>query len=308
LAEQFISHHAITSSTADSLTLSDAAKPQYLTPKRRHAMRMQRLRTTLLYLVAIALAFITAFPLLWLLVTMFKPAYEIHAYPPTFFAKHYTLSNLLYALRPRFLRPFFNSMYVTLITTALQVVVNGLAGYALAKHRFPGRMIIFYLFLASMMVPFQIYLIPDFLIVKHLGLLDTRTSLIITWVGSASAVFLIRQYMLGLPDSALEAARLDGASELRIFFQIVMPMSAPVLGVVAIFSFFSQWNNLLLPLVLIHNPARYTLPLFLVFSPSNNPAHNLVAAFVTSIPPLIVFILLQRYFSQGIALTGTGEQ
>jgi ABC-type glycerol-3-phosphate transport system permease component len=261
-----------------------------------------------LYVIAILLACITAFPLVWLLITIFKPTYEIYQYPPTLFAKIYTLSNLRYVLSGTFLQPFFNTVYITVVTSILQVLVNGLAGYALAKHRFPGRTLIFYLFLSSMMIPFQIYLIPDFLIIKHLGLLDTRTSLIISWIGSAGSVFLIRQYMLGLPDSTLEAARLDGASEWRTFFQVVVPMATPVLGVVAIFSFFSQWNNLLMPLILIHSQSRYTLPLFLVFSPSSNPGQNMAAAFVTSIPPLIVFLLLQRYFSQGIALTGTGEQ
>lgn len=282
--------------------------PSADTARRRRKRLRKGIRYTWLYAIAILLACITAFPLVWLLITIFKPTYEIYQYPPTLFAKVYTLLNFRYVLSGTFLRPFFNTVYITVVTAVLQVLVNGLAGYALAKQRFPGRTIIFYLFLSSMMVPFQIYLIPDFLIVKHLGLLDTRTALIITWVGSAASVFLIRQYMMGLPDSTLEAARLDGASEWRTFFQIVIPMSTPVLGVVAIFSFFSQWNNLLMPLILIHTPTRYTLPLFLVFSPSSNPGQNMTAAFVTSIPPLIVFLLLQRYFSQGIALTGTGEQ
>ncbi len=277
-------------------------------PAGRKRLLRKGIRLTWLYAIAVGLACLTAFPLVWLVITIFKPTYEIFQYPPTLFAHVYTLANLRYAISATFLGPFFNSLYITVVTSILQVLVNGLAGYALAKHRFPGRTVIFYILLSSMMVPFQIYLIPDFLIIKHLSLLDTRTALIITWVGSAGSVFLIRQYMLGLPDSTLEAARLDGASEWRTFFQIVVPMSTPVLGVVAIFSFFSQWNNLLMPLILIHTQSKYTLPLFLVFSPSSNPAQNMAAAFVTSIPPLIVFLLLQRYFSQGIALTGTGEQ
>ncbi len=288
--------------------VEDRLAPSIGTLRRRRKGLRKGLRYTGLYAIAILLACITAFPLVWLLITIFKPTYEIYQYPPTLFAKVYTLFNFKYVLSGTFLHPFFNTVYITVVTAVLQVLVNGLAGYALAKQRFPGRVVIFYLFLSSMMVPFQIYLIPDFLIVKHLGLLDTRIALIITWVGSAGSVFLIRQYMMGLPDSTLEAARLDGASEWRTFLQIVVPMSTPVLGVVAIFSFFSQWNNLLMPLILIHTPTRYTLPLFLVFSPSSNPGQNMTAAFVTSIPPLIVFLLLQRYFSRGIALTGTGEQ
>lgn len=274
---------------------------------RRRRRIKKTVRYVALYVIAVALGVLTAFPLIWLLVTIFKPTYEIFQYPPTLFAKVYTLQNLRYALTPQFLQPFFNSAVVTVITAILQVLVNGLAGYALAKYKFWGRTTIFYLFLSSMMIPFQIYLIPDFLIIKHLALLNTRASLIITWVGSAASVFLVRQYMLGLPDSTMEAARLDGASEWRIFFQVVVPQATPVLGVVAIFSFFSQWNNLLMPLILIHTQSRYTLPLFLVFDPSTNPGQNMTAAFVTSIPPLIVFLILQRYLARGIALTGTGE-
>lgn len=273
--------------------------------RRRRAKNI--VRYTLLYALAVAMGVLTAFPLIWLLITIFKPTYEIFQYPPTLFAKVYTLENLRYVLTPAFLRPLLNSTVVTVITAILQVLVNGLAGYALAKYKFWGRTTIFYLFLSSMMIPFQIYLIPDFLIIKDMGLMNHLASLIVTWVGSAASVFLVRQYMLGLPDSMMEAARLDGASEWRIFFQVVVPQAAPVLGVVAIFSFFSQWNNLLMPLILIHTETHYTLPLFLVFDPSTNPGQNMTAAFVTSIPPLIVFLILQRYLARGIALTGTGE-
>lgn len=276
-------------------------------PGRRQRRARKPWRLGGLYAIAVALAFVTSFPLLWMLVTIFKPAYEIFQYPPTFLASHYTLANLRYLATTAFVRPFLNSVAVALVTVVLQLLVNGMAGYALAKHRFRGRLTIFYMFLASMMIPFQIYLIPDFLIVKGIHLLNTLTALVITWVGSASSVFLIRQYMLGLPDAPLDAARVEGASEWRIFFRIVMPMSKPVLGAVAIFSFYSQWNNLLMPLILIHSPAKYTLPLFLVFSASSNPANNMAAAFATSVPELLVFIFLQRSFREGIALTGTGE-
>ena len=216
---------------------------------------------------------------------------------------------------------FANSAFVAISVTVLQTFFNALAAYVFAKRRFPGRNAIFLVFLATMMIPGQVTLIPNYLVVKHIpffggndylgngghGWLDSYWGLIMPGTVSAFGIFLLRQYMQSIPDELLDAARVDGANEFRIFWKIVLPLCTPALAASAIFTFQSAWEDFLWPLIIISNSDRTTAPLGLaLFVVKNRTSWNVLFAgsVIATIPMILVFIIFQRKFIQGIALTG----
>jgi multiple sugar transport system permease protein len=253
------------------------------------------------------LAMIT--PFLWTLLSSFKSEGEVRSVPPTWWPRHPTLDNFreLFS-RLDFPRYFTNSVLVAVVVTVANLLICSATAYALAKLPFPGRRAIFAIVVGNVMVPVMVTFVPTFVLVSRLGLVNTYAGLILPNIALAVNVFLIRQYMLSLPDELLESARIDGAGEWRIFWRIVLPLCRPVLATVAILTFLGSWNNFLWPLVVATTEDHYTLPVALaLYSVGQNQTQYglLLAGSVVVITPIVVvFFLLQRHFVQGIATTG----
>ena len=206
-------------------------------------------------------------------------------------------------------RSYLNSLLVTGVTVLGILFTSSLAGFAFAKYQFPGRDVLFSMILATMMIPFFVILIPVFYVVKQLGWTNNYAGLIMPGLVSAYGIFMMRQFILTLPDELLDAARIDGANEFRIYWQIILPLTGPALATLGVFNMISVWNSFLWPLLIAQSPELYTVPLALnnlrTYGMEAQVLNLQMAGTVASvIPTLVVFIFLQRYFTQGIALTG----
>lgn len=205
-----------------------------------------------------------------------------------------------------FPRWFLNTAIYSVVAVVLVLLFASIAAYAFAKKRFPGQKIMFWSFIAMLMVPYQLTLIPQFILVSKLGLTDTMTGLILPTLANAQALFLMRQFIMGIPDELLEAARIDGAGELAIFFRIVMPQCRPILATLGVFVFMWHWNDFLWPLVNTRSQSNYVLTLGLYSLQAQQPelAVMMAAAVLTFIPILVIYIVLQRHFIAGVTMSG----
>jgi multiple sugar transport system permease protein len=276
----------------------------------------------IVYVLLIAGATIFIAPFMWMVSASFQSMGDIFRWPPTWIPRNPSLDNYTRFFEgERIGRYFFNSAFVALAVTALQLFTSSLAAYTFAKRRFPGRDFLFMLALATMMIPGQVTLIPNYVILKHIpffggndalgngghGWLDSYWGLIVPQAASAFGIFLMRQYMKSIPDDLLDAARVDGGSEFRIYWQVVMPLCRPALAALGIFTFTYVWDDFFWPLIIVSSEELRTLPLGLaLFVVKNRTAWDLLMAgsVVTTIPVLIVFLLFQRHFIRGIAVTG----
>ncbi len=262
------------------------------------------------YLLAFFIAFIMILPFLWMLGTSFKPMDETVRFPPTFIPEHWVGFENYIAVMTRvpFFQFFANSSVVAVAVTIGALFTSALAGYIFAKFTFAGRDLLFFLIVATMMVPFQVVLIPVFLMTRSLGLYNTLWALIVPGLVSAWGIFLMRQNMKNLPSELLDAARIDGSSEMGIFLRIVLPLVRPALAALGIFVFMANWNSFLWPLIVIEDAPKRTLPLGLAIFSSGfgiTRWHLVMAATVlTCLPILAVFAIAQRSFIEGITLGG----
>ena len=263
---------------------------------------------TFIYIFLIAGAVIMALPYVWMLVTSIKPLEEIQAYPPSLIVKNPTLEPYmdLFRMVPM-LRYLFNSLFVAGSITLFNIFATSLAGFAFAKHDFWGRDKIFFIFLASLMIPWQVNIIPGFVIVKNLGWLNTYRGLIIpSMAWCAFGIFLNRQFIYSIPDDLIDAARIDGCSEFMIYRKVILPLIKPVLATLAIFTFLQQWNNFVWPLVIIHTSNMRTIPLALAVLTGQFGANFgmvMAGAVIATLPMLVVYLLFQKYIIKGIAMT-----
>ena len=267
------------------------------------ASRLQALLVNgaLLALAAFALA-----PLAWMVSVSFMPAGEASGFPPPLLPSAATLDNYraLFA-RTGVGRAFANSLVVSLAITAGSLVINTAAGYAFAKLRFRGRDRVFQWLLAALVVPAQVAMLPLFLLMKELGLVNSLGGVIVPALAGVFGIFLVRQYARSIPDALLEAARIDGAGEFRIFVQVVLPMLRPVLVTLAIFSFMAAWNDFMWPLIVLADQAQYTLPVALAALSREHIMDvemMMAGAVVTVLPVLLLFLGLQRWYMQGLLL------
>jgi multiple sugar transport system permease protein len=276
--------------------------------RRGDAAGALRSRAWLYVVLAVGLILMVV-PFVWMLVSSVKPEAEIRRSPPTWLPETYTLENYQQLFdRLDFPTFFFNSTLVAVVVTVGNVVFCSMLGYALAKLEFPGKRIIFMLVLGTLLVPGMVTFIPLFVLVSNLGLTNTYPGLILPFLVAPFGVFLMRQYFLGLPDELIQAARVDGAGELRIFWNVMLPLTGPALATLAILTFLGSWNNFLWPLVVAQTEDKYTLPVALaLYSIGQNATQYgllLAGAVVVVLPVLAIFFALQRYFVQGIAMTG----
>jgi multiple sugar transport system permease protein len=260
------------------------------------------------HLVLIPIAVAMVIPLVWMLVTSLQTLDETRHYPPTLMPTSLELHNYTDVLQQApFARWFVNTLVVTVVVVLGNLLFCSLAGYAFARIRFVGREFVFVLILATLMVPFQVVIIPTFLIVKTFGLIDTLGALILPNMASAFGIFMLRQFFRTLPIELEEAARIDGASRLGILLKIVLPLSGPALATLAVIMFMWTWNDFLWPLITIYSPNNMTLQLGLAtFQGAHQTNTNLLMAanVMSMLPVLLLFFLAQRYFVRGIATTG----
>lgn len=254
-------------------------------------------------LVLLVLVFFL-FPPLWILASSLKPPLQIFQWPPRLLPDPPTLANYLAALRAaRFDIVFGNTVVVAIASTGLSVLISIMAGFALAKYRFRGDRLAFSLIMATLMIPLQVILIPIFIVLKHLGLIDSLLGIIIPPAATPTGVFLMRQYIRGIPESLLEAARMDGCGEWRILWQIVVPLAAPAIATLAAFAFVWRWNDYLWPFLVINSEEKWTVQLALanyVGQWDINWPRLLSMSVLSVIPMLLVFLALQRFFMSGL--------
>ena len=263
----------------------------------------------LLYAVLTIGFILVVTPFVWMILGSFKSEGELRQVPPTWWPQTGTLDNYRALFdKENFLRYFFNSTLVAVVVTAGNVIFCSMVGYALAKLAFRGKKLVFGLVMGTLLLPGMVTFVPLFVLVANLGLVDSYPGLILPFLVTPFGVFLMRQFILGLPDDLLDAGRVDGASELRIFRQIILPLCGPALGTLGILTFLGSWNSFLWPLVVAQTQNYYTLPVALaLFSTGQNETNYgllLAGATVVVMPIVIVFLILQRRFIEGIATTG----
>lgn len=262
----------------------------------------------LLHAGLIAGSVVMVLPFLWMISTSLKAPAEVFTYPPVWIPRPPVWENYsrTVSVMP-FGRFYLNSLIVAASVTALQLLTSSLAAFAFARLRFRGREVIFLLYLATLMIPFQVTMIPNFILMRYFGWFDTYQALILPPAFSAFSTFLMRQYFLGIPRELDDAARLDGASSFRIWWQIILPLSGPVIAALTIFTFLNSWNDFLWPLVITNSLEMRTLPVGLTAFQGQYKVewHLLMAGSVIAIlPVLVVYIIGQKSFVQGITLSG----
>jgi ABC-type glycerol-3-phosphate transport system permease component len=257
------------------------------------------------YLALAAVCAFMVFPFVWMLVSALKPFEEIFA-GTHFLPQHWTLHNFVSFFRQAdAARAIWNSFYIATSSTLLSLFLCALGGYGFAKFQFPGRNFLFGFVIATLAVPFAVIVVPLFVMMRNtFHWVDTPWPLIVPWAANAFGIFFMRQYMLSIPDELLDAARVDGASEPRIFLRIVLPVCKPALISLGIIVFIASWNNFLWPLVVLPSPSHWTLPLVLRSlqgPPGRTPYDVLMAGSVISTLPLVVgFLVFQRRLVSGI--------
>jgi len=249
------------------------------------------------------------FPFLWMVSTSLKPEDEVFAWPPRLLPWPPVWSNYqaAWAIAP-FGRYFLNTALVAVLVTGVSLVLNSLAAYAFARLRFRGRDVLFLLLLGTMMIPFQVTMIPTFLILEQLGWLDSYLGLTVPGFAGAFGIFMLRQFMLSIPEDLLDAARIDGCSEFGVYAGIVMPLTKPALATLAIFTFMGAWNDFILPLMVVKSDEMRTLTLAVAALSSglyvmSFPLMMAAATFVI-LPVLVAFLFAQRSFTRSIVLGG----
>jgi multiple sugar transport system permease protein len=264
----------------------------------------------IVYTILILGTVITLIPFIWVILTSLKPASEIIKIPPTFFPQKWTIQSYLTIFHDPNVplgRFFLNSLFVTGMHVILILFTSSIAGYVFAKYRFWGRNATFAFILAQMMVPFQVVMIPSYLILVKLGLVDNLWGLIVPAAVDAFGIFLMRQFIESIPSELIDAARIDGASEFLIYARIILPQLGPALAALGIFTFMGTWNDYLWPLIVITTQARRTLPLLLTWY---NTAHGtrydltMAASILVMLPVLVVYLFFQRGIVRGVAMTG----
>jgi multiple sugar transport system permease protein len=251
-------------------------------------------------------AMVTLFPLVWMVsVSLMSPG-EASAFPPPLVPGHATLANYreLFA-QAGIARYLANSVFLTAVVTLVSLLVNVAAGYAFAKLHFAGRDRIFKLLLGALVIPSQVAMVPLFLLLKHLGLVNTYGGVIVPAMASIFGIFVVRQYALSIPVDLLEAARIDGAGEFRIFRSVIVPVLKPIIVTLAVFTLLGTWNDFMWPLIVLNDKDLYTLPVALASLSREHVQDNelmMAGSVLTTVPVLIVFLVLQRHYIEGLML------
>ena len=296
--------------------------------KTLHAAPLERLWAGiprfLTYVLLIFVAITSLFPLYWLFNTSLTPATSTVKFPPDIIPVNATLNNFVAVVKasgvskipipgtdevwqvPRIYLWFVNTTFITLLSTAVHLLFDSMAGYAFAKRKFPGSNVLFVMVLAALMIPPQVTLVPLYLMITQWKLVNTYAGVILPGLADVIGIFLLKQYIQTLPGELEEAARMDGASEWTIFTKIILPLTTPALAVTAIFSFQRYWNSFIWPLIVLQNPDMFTLQVGLAYIHTSEFGTNygllLAGAALAAIPMIIFFFAFQKYFMQGLRI------
>jgi ABC-type glycerol-3-phosphate transport system permease component len=267
------------------------------------------LKQVLLYVAMALFGVLMLGPFILSILGAFKTELEINAYPPQFFPKSWQFNNFVEVARlfPLFPRWFLNTLGLSIVVTVLNVLFCAMAGYAFSRLEFPGRNVLFILVLATLMIPLQVTLIPKFIILNKLGLINTYPGVILPNISTAAGIFIMTQFMRAIPRELEEAARIDGANKATIFRRVILPLSVPAMTALAIFSFQGQWNDFLWPLVVLNQADLFTLPLGLAGFGHLYQANTnwvLVGSIFATVPMVILVFVFQRFIIKGVATTG----
>jgi multiple sugar transport system permease protein len=261
----------------------------------------------LVWLTLIVTTIISLFPFYWLLMTAFTPTESSIKIPPDFLPVHASLANFerLFRQAPNVWNWMLNSLIIAGSVTLFHIFFDTLSGYAFAKKRFPGRNIFFWMIIATLLVPTQVTLVPLYLVIRQFNLVNNLLGVILPGLADVFGIFLMRQYIQTLPSELEEAARIDGCSEPGIFWRIILPLSKPAIGALAIFTFVRSWNAFLWPLIVLQKTRTFTLPVG-VASLQNEFAvdYGLIfaGAAIAAVPMIIFFLAFQRYFMEGVRM------
>lgn len=270
---------------------------------------MSRGRFALLAAFIVILTTVMMAPFAWMVSTSFKPLDEVFQWPPRWIPENPTLSNYPKVLREvSFDRFFLNSIFVASITVIGVLLTSSLAGYAFAKFEFAGKNVLFLIILGTMMVPYPVLVIPMYMLMDRIGWVDTYWALIVPGLTSAFGIFMMRQFIQTIPSDLMDAARIDGCGELRVYSQIVLPAAKPALSTLAVLTFMWNWDSFLWPVIIINRTSMRTVPLGLAMFmwEYGGPRWNLIMAgtVISTIPVLVVFLLGQKQIVSGMVLSG----
>jgi multiple sugar transport system permease protein len=288
------------------MSADSSTRPISAAANERHSRPMVNRLRSALYLPLALIAIVTAIPFIAMILLALRPA-GIVTLRRIFFSTSFTLENFRQVFAGATMaRWIANSLVYALVSVVIVLFLASMAGYAFAKKKFWGREALFWSFIAMLMVPTQATIIPLFILIAKLNGVDTLWGLIVPTLANAQAVFLLRQFIMGIPDELIEAAKLDGASEFRIYAQIILPLATPILATLAIFVFLWHWNDFLWPLIVSQSDSTRTLTVGLATLQSLTPSTSTImaAAAISFVPNLLIFLLFQRYLVQSIATTG----
>jgi multiple sugar transport system permease protein len=258
------------------------------------------------HVLLVAGALVTLTPLLWMVSASFMPTGQASSFPPPLLPSAPTFQHYVDLFtRLNLARDFANSLFITIGVTLFSLVVNSMAGYAFAKLRFSGREAVFKVLIAAMVIPGQVGMMPLFLMVKGLGLVNTPWGVMIPGLATVFGIFMIRQFALSIPEDLLDAARIDGAGEFRIYWTIVLPVLRPILVTMATFSFLSAWNDFMWPLIVLSDDSKYTLPVALASLVGEHVQDTelmMAGSVLTVLPVLMVFLVMQRSYIKGVLM------
>lgn len=272
---------------------------------------MYKIKKIIIITIALVVAVLTFLPFLWMISASFMSTGEANKFPPSLFPNKFDFSHyqILFS-RLNLTRYLINSVIISLGATFFSLLLNSMGGYAFAKFRFQNKNKLFKLLLSSMIIPGQVTMLPVFLLLKNLGLINTYWAIIVPGMASIFGIFLIRQYALSIPDSLIEAAKMDGATEFQIYYKIILPLCKPILVTLGLFTFMGTWNDFLWPLIVMTDANMYTLPVALANLSSEHVQDTellMAGSLITILPVLIVFLALQKYYIKGIMLGSVKE-
>lgn len=250
---------------------------------------------------------LVAIPFIWMILSAFKPESEVLQLTPTLWPETFTTENFIYLFENMNFAVYLRNTIIIVLCSFVGLFFNAMAGYAFAKYKFKGRDKLFYLVLATMMIPGQVTMIPVYLILNQMGLTNTMAGVVLPGLVGAFSIFLFRQFMSTIPDELLEAARLDGASEFRVFMQLILPISKPIMAVQGILTFIAGWNSFLWPLIIANDESLYTLSVGLSLLKGQyggNFALQMAGSTFMVVPIVIIFIIFQKHIIEGYTISG----
>ncbi|GGC95316.1 sugar ABC transporter permease [Thalassobacillus devorans] len=271
------------------------------------ATKRSKAEKSLVILLLIVGGVLVSLPFLWMISSSFKPENEVLAIPPTIIPDNPTIENYINLFTSMNFTVYLRNTIIIVLFSFLGLLFNAMAGYGFAKYEFKGRERIFYLVLATMMIPGQVTMIPVYLILNSMGLTNTMTGIILPGLAVAFSIFLFRQFMMTIPDDLIEAARLDGAGEFYIFFRLIIPIAKPIFAVQGILTFIAGWNSFLWPLIIANDESLYTLSVGLSLLQgqyANNFALQMAGAAFMVVPIIIIFAFFQKYIVEGFTMSG----